>query len=722
MEEEKILQQIKINKLEQFDEDFIIAQLCVLNNKPFNEMKKVVDKLILQKRIFIKDRAVQDVMRDSSRKPVILKTNKGTVIKSAKNKGSKNRIDGKIAGTKKGYAFLVPFDSSAKDIFISEKNLNGAVNNDKVIIEILTDRKRREGRVVQILERGNGSIVGKIKLGKVNAYVTPDDVKFGKDIFVPMSKVLGASDGDKVLVKVERYYSDRKLPDGVVVEVLGPENDIKVQVLSCLRNYGLFEGFPKKVVAAAIEMPTIVDEKKYPHRKDRRNELIFTIDGADTRDIDDAIGLKKLKNGNYLLGVYIADVGEYVTRGRIIEDEAFKRGNSVYFPGLVLPMLPKELSNGICSLNPNVDRLTLSVEMEIDKNGDVVNHDIFEGIIRSNKQFTYHEVQKVLDKEENACKENSKFIETLWLMNELSKILKNKRIQRGEITLDLPEAQIVLTETGDVSDIYPQAHDDAHKLIESFMIAANETIATHYFLKKAPFLYRVHEKPDAEKVDNFIRIAELYGVKCNFSGENVVPKNLQKALDQINGQDFAFSLNRICLRSQKKAKYMPQCLGHFALASQYYCHFTSPIRRYPDLTIHRIIKEDLHGQLKGRILAEDKQFVVASGFQSSDREVNAEEVEREVDGLYKALYMDHRIGEEFEANISSVTSFGIFVELENTVEGLVPLEELPDKYYTYDEENFMLVGQTNSYRLGDKIKVKCSAVSISEHKINFSLV
>jgi len=720
--EEQILQQIKINKLEQFDEDFLIAQLCVLNNTSFNDIKKIVDKLILQRRISVRNKDVQDVMRDRSRKSVISKTNKGTVIKNTKTKSSKNRIDGKIAGTKKGYAFLVPFDSNEKDIFISEKNLNGAVNNDKVIIEVVLDRKRREGRVIQILERGNGSIVGKIKLGKVNAFVTPDDVKFGKDIYVPMSKVLGANDGDKVLVKIERYYSDRKLPDGVVTEVLGPENDIKVQVLSCLRNCGLFEGFPKKVLSLATEMPTVIDVKKYPDRKDRRNELIFTIDGADTRDIDDAISLKKLKSGNYLLGVYIADVGEYVPRGSIIDDEAFKRGTSVYFPGMVLPMLPKELSNGICSLNPNVDRLTLSVEMEIDKNGDIVNHDIFEGIIRSKKQFTYHEVQNILEKEENACKENSEFVETLWLMDELAKLLKKKRIQRGEITLDLPEAQIVLTETGDVSDIYLRAQDDSHKLIESFMIAANETIATHYFLKKAPFLYRVHEKPDAEKIDNFVRIAEIYGVKCNFTGESFSPKNLQKALDQINGQDFAFSLNRICLRSQKKAKYMPQCLGHFALASKYYCHFTSPIRRYPDLTIHRIIKEDLHGQLKGRYLAEDKQFVVASGFQSSDREVNAESVEREVDSLYKALYMDHRIGEEFNSIISSVTSFGIFVELENTVEGLVPLEELPDKYYTYDEENFMLVGQTNSYKLGDRIKVKCSAVSIPEHKINFSLV
>ncbi len=726
--EEKIIQQVKINKLEQYERAFMIAQLCVLNNKSFEEIKKIVDRLILQKKITCKDTKVQDVMRSPEKKlkRAKIKNNEEDysdmkAVRREKKKG-KNRLDGKICGTKNGYAFLVPFDSNEEDVFIAEKNLNGAVNKDTVMIEIVNGKKKREGRVIQVIERGNGGIVGKIKLGKMNAYVTPDDVKFGKDVYVPMSKVLGANDGDKVVVKVERYYNGKKCPDGVVVEVLGEENDIAVQVLSCLRSYGLYENFPKKVLAVASEVPTEIDATKYPYRKDKRKELVFTIDGADTHDIDDAVCVKMLPNGNYLLGVYIADVGEYVHRGSVLDNEAFKRGTSVYLPNMVLPMLPRELSNGICSLNPNVDRLALCVDMEINEKGDVVNHEIFEGIICSQKKFTYDEVGRILEKEANACKENAKFVDAILLMGKLAKILENKRIRNGAINFNLPEAQIILTETGDVSDIFTREHDESHKLIESFMIAANETVAAHYFLKKAPFLYRVHEQPDVEKMNSFIRIAQMYGIKCNFNGEDVKPKDLQGVLDEIADKDYAYSLNRICLRSQKKAKYIPQCLGHFGLASKFYSHFTSPIRRYPDLTIHRIIKEELNGKLNGRVLADDKQFVVASGFQSSDREVNAEEVEREVDSLYKALFMEHKIGEEFDAIVSGVTAFGCFVELDNTVEGLVPIDELPDDYYTYDEENFLLEGSAHSFKLGDKVRVKCSAVSVPEHKINFSLV
>lgn len=718
--EEKILQQIKINKLEQFDTKFIIAQLCVLNNKPFDEIKKIVDRLILLRKVVPKD--VPEQLSGKGKKKLVHVKSQAPEYAERKKGKSKNRLDGKLSGTRAGYAFLTPFDSNEEDVFISEKNLNGAVHNDIVMVEIVKGKRKREGRVVQIIERGNGAIVGKIKLGKQYAIVTPDDVKFGKDINVPMKRVLGANDGDKVLVKVERYYSGRKNPDGVVVEVLGPENDIMVQVMSSLRSHGLFENFPKKVVSAAIEMPTSIDVNKYANRRDLRKEMIFTIDGADTHDIDDAVSVKKLNNGNYLLGVHIADVGEYVPRGSVIDNEAFKRGTSVYLPCMVLPMLPRELSNGICSLNPNEDRLALSVQMEINDKGDVVNHDIFESLIESKRKFTYDEVQRILDNEKNACEELKEFVEPIHMMGILAKILKDKRIRNGEINFNLPETQIILTETGDVSDIFCREHDQSHQLIESFMITANETVAAHYCLKKTPFLYRVHETPDEQKIANFLRLAQLYGVKCNFKSDNVQPKDIQKALKEIEGKDCAYALNRICLRSQKKAKYMPQCLGHFGIALKYYCHFTSPIRRYPDLTIHRIIKEDLHGKMTGKTLAEYKQFVVASGFQSSEREVNAETVEREVDDLYKTLYMSHRIGEEFDGVISGVTSYGLYVELENTAEGHVPIEELPETYYTYDEDNFALEGSASVYKLGDRVKVKCIDANIPERKVTFVLV
>ncbi len=717
---DKIISQIRANKLDGSTKEFIIAQLCVLNNKPFADVKKIVDKLVANREITVADNGNQQ--QGNFYNPSVDKKQKSRIVINQKSKTNPRRLEGKIQGTRKGYAFLIPADIEQEDVFIAAKDLKGAMHNDKVLIEVFYAGKKREGRVLNIIERGNGLIVGKINLDKRNAYVTPDDVKFGRDILVPINRTLGANEGDKVVVKIERFAQGKKSPEGVVTEVLGSPHEIETQILAVLRSFGLFETFPNKVQEYAKTLPTEVVVSKNIPRKDLTKELIFTIDGDDTRDIDDAISLKILDNGNRLLGVHIADVGEYVRWGSTIDNEAFKRGTSVYLPNLVLPMLPRELSNGICSLNPDVVRLALSAEMEINGKGDVVSHKIFESLIKSKKQFTYNEVTKIFKGDKKTLEANKIFVDTLLEMNKLAKVLAAKRTRNGALNFDLPEPKFILSETGDVVDVKPRESEDSHKLIESFMIAANETIAKHFFDKKTPFLYRVHEKPDPEKIGNFLRLVRSYGVKAEVDEENIQPKDLQKALDTIANEDYAYGLNRICLRSQKKAKYMPQCLGHFGLASKFYTHFTSPIRRYPDLTIHRIIKDDLRGQMNGKKLTETKQFVVASGYQSSDREVNAEKVEREVDDIYRALYMNHHIGEEFDAIISGVTSFGIFVELENTVEGLVSLADLPYDSYSYNEADFVLKGNKQSYRLGDKVRAKCISVNMETHDINFVLV
>ena len=601
--------------------------------------------------------------------------------------------------------------------------MKGAINNDTVVCEVGRERNgnRLEGKVIQILERGNEHVVGKIFLSKNSAMVMPDDVKFGKDIVVPISKILNAQNGDKVVVKIDNY-SNKKNPVGQVVEVLGAPNKIETEVKAIIRSYDLYEEFPKKVVDYANTMPDEVDKKKYANRRDLTKLNCFTIDGEDSRDLDDAISISKNADGTYKLGVHIADVGEYVTYGSVLDKEAFKRGTSVYFPSLVLPMLPRNLSNGICSLNENENRLALSVFMDINDAGVVKNYDICESIIQSKKRFTYTIVTKILEGDEQAIKENKPFVNDLLTMNELNKILIKMREKRGAIDFDIPEVKITLNDLGDVLNVEKAPRDDSHRLIESFMVAANETIATHYNKIKAPFVYRIHETPDGEKMANFVRLATKMGVKTTVNPENVAPLDLQKILKQVSEMDCKYMLNKICLRSMKKAKYSPDCIGHFGLASVKYCHFTSPIRRYPDLTIHRIIKADLRGELTGKFLTEQRQFVLASSMHSSDREQAAEKVERDVDDLYRVFYMTHHVGEEFEGKISGVTNFGVFVELENTVEGMVRIADLPRDSYEYDENEFVLKGAKEKFVIGNPVKVKCVRADILAREVDFVLV
>ena len=724
----KYLSQIKTNKLENLDYEFIIAQLCVLNNKPFEDMKKALDDLISSGLFALNGEEAVNYNQPNNE---MLEDAKRLLLKNKDPKKQKSnkpfKLEGKIQGTKSDFAFLIPFDKTYPDVFISAGNLKGAINNDTVSVEVMGNRdnknKRLEGRVLAILERGNTLVVGKIFIGKSNAMVMPDDVKFGKDILVPLSKLNGASDGDKVVVKVNKFYNDKKNPEGEISEVLGRPNEIETEVKAIIRSYNLYETFPNKVLEVAKTLPDEVDMQKYlGKRKDLTNINTFTIDGEDTRDIDDAISISKNSNGTYKLGVHIADVGEYVTLNSVIDKEAFKRGTSVYFPNLVLPMLPRELSNGICSLNEMVNRLALSVFMDINLKGEVTNYEICESIIKSKKRFTYTVVQKIIEGDKRECELNAPFVNDIKLMQELNLVLIKMREKRGAIDFEIPESKITLNELGDVLTIEKAPRDDSHRLIESFMVAANETIATHFKNMKAPFVYRVHEQPDSEKMANFLRLATGYGVKTTAYPDNISPLDLQRMLKQVEELDCKVMLNSLCLRSLKKAKYSPECLGHFGLASTMYCHFTSPIRRYPDLTIHRIIKLFLRGQLEGKLLTEQRQFVAASSLNSSDREQAADKVERDVDDLYRVFYMTHHIGEEFEGIVSGVTNFGVFVQLENTVEGMIKITDLPRDGYVFDDLDNVLKGAKNTFTIGKKVKVKCVNANVLAREIDFVLI
>ncbi len=737
---EKMIHQIEVNRLEGLEYGFVVGQLCVLNNKPYEEMSIALDKLINAGVVFKSSDDKIAIKKKKSAKtiekaPYMKKTTvaqqddlvaqaEQMIYKDVKKGKRKElrKIEGKISVTSRGYAFLLPYHQEIEDIFIAERNLNGAMHNDSVLVDVIPSKGHRmEGKVVQIVDRGQDAIVGRIQLSKRIAYVIPDDVKFGKDILVPINQTLGANQGDKVVCTITKYGVGKQKTQGIVTEVLGPPNMIETEVKAIIRSYGLYTEFPKKVQEVAAQVPQTIDKKYLDGRRDFRKQLIFTIDGEDTRDIDDAISLDKLKNGNYQLGVHIADVGQYVPRNSVLDKEAYQRATSVYFPSLVIPMLPRELSNGICSLNEGVDRLALSCIMEIDSKGDVVNYEICESVIRSKKRFTYTTVQAILDGDKAAMKQNKEFVDTIIAMNELNHILIDHRNRRGNIEFDLPEVEIGLNDLGDVLEVVKKERKDAHMLIESFMVVANETVAQHFYKNKLPFVYRIHETPSSEKMQVFLSLVGRLGVTTTANAEKVNPLDLQNILKQAKNLDGKEMINKVALRSMRKAKYSPDCLGHFGLASTYYCHFTSPIRRYPDLTIHRIIKDYLHGILKGGFVVETRNFVNAASIQSSEKEVSAENVERDVDDLYKTYYMQHHLGEVFDGKVSSVVPFGIFVQLDNTVEGLVKLADIDDTL-EYDEENFCLRGRKYTFTIGTPLKVKAVSADILSREIDMVIV
>lgn len=655
----------------------------------------------------------------------------GLIVKTRKKRYGlperMNLIVGRLQGSKKGFGFLIPDNPNMKDIYIPVENLNGAMHNDKVIARITKasiDTMRSEGEIIRILKRANEKVVGTFENCKKYGFVVPDDQRIYQDIFVSREDFGGAKNGYKVVVEITQWPEGRRNPEGRVIEILGHKNDVGTDILSIIRGHNLPEEFPQEVEAQANKIPDEISEDIIKNRRDLRDRVIVTIDGEDAKDLDDAISLEVLPNGNYLLGVHIADVSQYVFENSYLDKEALKRGTSVYLLDRVIPMLPKKLSNGVCSLNPKVDRLTLSCDMEIDNKGNVVKYDIFESVIKTKERMTYEAVNKILEEDDEELKERYKdLVELFKNMEKLMNILRKKRMLRGSIDFDFKETKIILDEKGKPVEIKTYRRGTSEKIIEEFMIVCNETVAEHMYWKELPFVYRVHEDPDPEKIMALNELVHNFGYSIKGADE-IHPKALQQLLEKITGKREERLISTLTLRSLQKARYDGASLGHFGLASKYYCHFTSPIRRYPDLMIHRIIKEDIHGKLNEKRIKELNEIIPKIAEQSSIRERAAEEAEREVEDLKKAEYMAERIGEEYEGIISSVTSFGFFVELENTVEGLVHVSHMEDDFYIFDEVNHALIGERKRklYRIGDTVRVRVLSVDIANRSIDFVLV
>lgn len=627
---------------------------------------------------------------------------------------------GTFLANKKGFGFVDT--NEADDIFIPQDNVNNAIHGDKVIVEITSKRTEEpEGRILKIVDRNLNNMVGEFYYKKGQGNVELDDKKIKICVKIPKDKTKGAMNGHKVLVKITNKLKDNNY-NGEVLRILGHKNDPGVDILSITAKYDINDIFNDDVMKQADDLPFEVTKEEIINRKDLRNECIFTIDGDDTKDIDDAISLKILENGNYQLGVHIADVSHYVKEGSPLDIEALSRGTSVYLADRVIPMLPHKLSNGICSLNPNVDRLTLSCVMEIDKKGNTINYEIFESVIKSRIQMTYNKVNKIL--EENVIPEGyQEYADTLKQMSELAKILRKYKENRGYIDFEINESKIIVDEKGKAIDVKLRNRGIGEKLIEDFMIAANETVASHIFYMDLPFVYRIHGEPSEEKIINFKKFVSILGYKITGIKE-INPKSMQYMLEQLKEKEEYSILSAMLLRSMQKAVYDKTNIGHFGLASKCYTHFTSPIRRYPDLTVHRLLKKYLfENKIDSETIASYENKLTEITLHSSEKERASVECEREVDDMKKAEYMQDHIGEEYEGIVSSVMNFGMFVELPNLIEGLIRLDDLEDDYYTYNEETFSITGKNNKrgYRLGDKVTVIVKQANKEAKTIDFIL-
>ena len=643
-----------------------------------------------------------------------------------------------LLGTSKDYAFARPISNvkdKDNDIFISVANMNDACHGDTVMVEVgvsgkdrkykrelpLVAKDKREGRVVQILERGYKVVVGILSINENGvATVLPDDRRFSDSVYIAPDDVCGATTNTKVVLDILDYPSPIKMARGRVREILGDPNDVRVTTLSIIRSFNLFEEFPAEVEAEARKVSIPVSQDDQKNRKDFRDRLIITIDGDDARDFDDAISVTK-DGENYNLGVYIADVSHYVKPNSKIDEEAFKRGTSVYFPDHVLPMLPVELSNGICSLNPNEDRFVLAVEMLISPVGKILDYKINKGIIKSSYRMTYKKVTKILQGDKELNREYKDLSPMLFLMAELAKVLITRRNNAGQLDFDIPEPEIILNKDGSVADIHRKPRELTDRVIEQFMVLTNEVVARHFDKLKIPFVYRVHEIPTTERVSKFRVFAGSLGLKFCATGKEPSPKDFQILLKESAGKDYSTALSKVMLRSMQKARYETQNLGHFGLALVDYCHFTSPIRRYPDLTIHRIISEMIDGKLNSSRIKELESFVQISAERSSTTERQAEEAERTVDDQKATEFMQNKIGEVFEGVISGVSPNGFFVELDNTIEGFVSTERLPQGRYEYNEARYSISGVGKVYKIGDRIKVRVISTDIALRHINFEL-
>lgn len=640
-----------------------------------------------------------------------------------------NLVRGKVQAHAKGFAFVLPETGEGKDVYISQSDMGSAMNNDVVLVRLNTNSKgsHPEGTIIRILERGVTETVGTFQESRSFGFVVADDKRIPNDIFIPADGVNGAVEGHKVVVKLTKYPEGRNSAEGEVIHILGHKNDPGVDILSVIFKHNLPREFPEAAIEQANSVPDTIDPADLEGRRDLREETIVTIDGEDAKDLDDAVNVIKLDNGNYKLGVHIADVSHYVTEGSPIDEEALERGTSVYLVDRVIPMIPHRLSNGLCSLNPRVDRLTLSCEMEITPKGQVVKHEIFPSVIRTVERMTYTNVRKILQEEdEEVLKRYESLIPFFKDMGELAEILRKRRFDRGAIDFDFSEAKVLVNENSEPQEIALRERSVAERLIEEFMLCANETVAHHFHKAELPFMYRIHEDPDAEKLSRFLEFISMFGyVLKDTTPTEIHPRTMQKLLEEVKGEPEEMVISKIMLRSMKQAKYFPESLGHYGLATEFYTHFTSPIRRYPDLIVHRLIRTYLiNKKTDPGTTAKWTAQLEKIAKHASDMERRAVDAERETDDLKKAEYMQDKIGEEYDGVISSVTNFGLFVELPNTIEGLVHVSYLADDYYRYDEKHMAMIGERtgNVFRIGDEISVRVINVNLDERAIDFEIV
>jgi len=680
-----------------------LKELAILLQVPKdqrNELKKVMDALVADGKVSV--------------------TQKGKYVK-----GTAKQLVGTYQAHARGFGF-VTVEGQADDIFISEDDANGAFHMDQVEVGITKapEGKRREGKIVRILSHGTVKLVGYFQKNKNFGFVIPDNDRFVKDIFVPLERSKGAVTGHKVVVELTSYGKDGKKPEGKVVEIIGHVNDPGTDIMSIVKGYDLPVEFPEKVLNQAERVAKDVTSADMAGRMDIRSWRMVTIDGEDAKDLDDAISITK-EGENYQLGVHIADVTNYVQERSALDREAYERGTSVYLVDRVIPMLPHALSNGICSLNAGEDRLALSCIMTVNPKGEVIDHKIAETVVHIDQRMSYTSVKKILeDRDQEEMEAYKEFVPMFELMAELAKILREKRHRRGSIDFDFPESKIMLNADGTPTEIKPYDRNTATKIIEDFMLLANETVAEDYFWQEIPFVYRTHDVPDEEKIQKLCTFINNFGHSMHVANKEVRPKEIQKLLAKVDGTPEGDFISRLALRSMKQAKYTPENTGHFGLAAQYYCHFTSPIRRYPDLQIHRIIKETLRGRMNENRMEHYESILPEVTKHASQMERRAEEAERETIRLKKAEYMEQHIGEVFAGVISSITKWGMYVELENTVEGLIHVTNMHDDHYDYYEDRFEMIGEhtRRSYKLGQKVYVRVLDTDRLQRTIDFELV
>lgn len=693
----------------------------LITHKDYKPLKVKEIKMILEIPPY-ETNVLNDVLKELQEEGKIIKTKKGKYTLPEKL----NLLTGTFEGHSKGFGF-VNVDDQDEDVFIPLDFINGAMHKDRVLIHIINkpEGKREEGEVVNIIERGFTEIIGTYEKSKNFGFVIPDNTKIIKDVFVSQANDKGAVTGHKVIVKLTDYGNGRRNPEGHITEIIGHINDPGTDIMSIVKGYDLPTKFPKKVMDEVDHISTVVTDEDKKGRFDIRDWKTVTIDGEDAKDLDDAITITKNVNGTFTLGVHIADVTHYVTENCELDKEAIKRGTSVYLVDRVIPMLPHKLSNGICSLNQTVDRLALSCIMDVDMKGNIIRHKIEETLINVDRRMTYTNVKKILeDQDETLLEQYKDYISMFENMRELALLLRKKRKQRGSIDFDFPESKIILNEKGEPIDIKPYDRSIATKIIEEFMLLANETIAEDFFWQDIPFVYRTHEEPDSEKIQKLGTFIYNFGYHIKGHSDTIHPKEIQKLLTDIEGKSEETIISRLALRSMKQARYTAVNSGHFGLSTKYYTHFTSPIRRYPDLQIHRIIKQNLQGKLDEKKINHYKTILPEIAKKCSENERRADEAERETDKLKKVEYMIKHIGDEFEGVISGVTKWGIYVELPNTVEGLVHVTALNDDYYLFDEEKYMFIGERTRkiYRLGDKVRVRVTKVDKVQKTIDFELI